>query len=112
MVSGVLRFGLEASERRINVGLFERLLPLPYSRASCSLLSQSRRPAGAYDIGSPRSDEFVAVGPRAPKTTLASRRAFRQVARMSRSQQCWQLPNVRTGIDSGATVDLRSTLQS
>jgi hypothetical protein len=32
----VLRFELEASERWMNVGFFERLLPLPYSQASCS----------------------------------------------------------------------------
>jgi hypothetical protein len=99
-VSEVLRFGLEASERWMNVGSIRTVAAAVFSGVLLSSAAKSVA-TGAYDIGSPRSDEFVA----------ASRRAFPQVSRMSRSRQCWQLPNVGTGIDSGGTVDLRSALQ-
>jgi hypothetical protein len=99
-VSEVLRFGLEASERWMNVGSIRTVAAAVFSGVLLSSAAKSVA-TGAYDIGSPRSDEFVA----------ASRRAFPQVSRMSRSRQRWQLPNIGTGIDSGGTVDLRSALE-
>ena len=44
MVSGVLRFGLEASERLMNVGSIQTVAVVVYSQMSCSFGRKSSKP--------------------------------------------------------------------
>jgi hypothetical protein len=82
MVCGVLRFGLEESERLVNVGSIRTVAVVVYSQVACSFGRKSSKPLRLPNVS--RGDaEFVAVP--VPQDDSGSSPGFPSVARTSRA---------------------------